>query len=131
MAILKFANDGEGKALAYAVQEPKHIWVTPGDHGRIIVFTGGDIPSLNGNVSDISVSRFQLIRALQMAGKSGATATAIAGMSVARQTLWAEANEFRRSDKIINALKLGLNGVDAAGMDDIFIAASALDSASI
>jgi hypothetical protein len=42
MAILKFANDGEGKALAYAVQEPKYIWVTPGDPGLIVVFTEDD-----------------------------------------------------------------------------------------
>lgn len=131
MAIIRFSNDSEGAAAAEAVQEPKHVWVTPGNPGRILVFTDQNVPTLVGNIADIEVSRFQLIRALAMAGKTGATATAVAGMSVQRQTLWAEANEFRRSDKFINALKLGLPGINNQDMDNIFIAASAIDPSQV
>lgn len=131
MTITVFSNDADGMSAADAVADPKRIWVTPGNKGRIIVFSEEHYVDESKPASEIVVSRFQLIRALAMAGKAGATVTAIAGMSVARQTLWAEANEFRRSDKIINALKLGLAGVNDKVMDDIFIAASTLDPANI
>lgn len=131
MAIDKFAADESGWSLALAIPDPKHIWHTPGNTGRLVVFSGTDLPDTTQEVSSIVVSRFQLIHALAMAGKAGATTTAIAEMSVARQTLWAEASEFRRSYKIINALKLGLPGVNNAEMDAIFIAASAINPEQI
>jgi len=129
MAILRFGADRQGFADAAAVPEPKFIWTTPGS--RILVFTGADVPNTTTPVEDLVVTRFQLIRALAMAGKAGATTTAIAGMSVARQTLWAEANTFKRGYEIIRALKRELPNVNDADMDAIFVAASALVESEI
>lgn len=121
-----FSNDEAGTAAANAVSDPKHIWITPGKNGRIIVFTGSDIPNKTIPVGDLVLSRFQLIRAFAMAGKAGSVTTAVAELSAARQTLWAEANTFTRGHSIINAIKNRIANFNDNDMDDVFRVGSAI-----
>lgn len=78
-------------------------------------------------VPDI-VSRFQAKAALALAGKLQAAEAAVAGSgNVVLQLAWAEANDFRRNSPGINALA-PLIGLDAAGLDALFIAAAQIEA---
>lgn len=74
------------------------------------------------------VSRFQAKAALALAGKlTDAEAAVAASGSVVLQLAWAEANEFRRDSPGINALA-PMIGLDAAGLDALFIAAAQIEA---
>lgn len=74
------------------------------------------------------VSRFQAKAALALAGKlTAAEAAVTASGDVVLQLAWAEANEFRRNSPGINALA-PLIGLDAAGLDALFIAAAQIEA---
>lgn len=75
-----------------------------------------------------SVSRFQAKAALALAGKlTAAEAAVTASGDVVLQLAWAEANDFRRDSPGINALA-PLIGLDAAGLDALFIAAAQIEA---
>lgn len=74
------------------------------------------------------VSRFQAKAALALAGKlTAAEAAVTASGDVVLQLAWAEANDFRRNSPGINALA-PLIGLDAAGLDALFIAAAQIEA---
>lgn len=74
------------------------------------------------------VSRFQAKAALAMAGKLQVAEEAVAKSgNIVLQLAWAEANEFRRDSPGINALA-PMVGLDAAGLDDLFIAAAQIEA---
>lgn len=75
-----------------------------------------------------SVSRFQAKAALAQIGKlTAAEAAVMASGSVVLQLAWAEANGFRRDSPGINALA-PMIGLDAAGLDALFIAAAQIEA---
>lgn len=75
-----------------------------------------------------SVSRFQAKAALAQIGKlTAAEAAVMASGSVVLQLAWAEANDFRRDSPGINALA-PMIGLDAAGLDALFIAAAQIEA---
>lgn len=74
------------------------------------------------------VSRFQAKAALAQIGKlTAAEAAVMASGSVVLQLAWAEANDFRRDSPGINALA-PMIGLDAAGLDALFIAAAQIEA---
>lgn len=75
-----------------------------------------------------AVSRFQAKAALAQVGKLvDAEAAVAASNNVVLQLAWAEANEFRRNSPGINALA-PMIGLDAAGLDALFIAAAQIEA---
>ena len=66
MTIQTFPDTPEGQASAAAVPEPKHIWITP--RGKIVVFTGVDIPDPSIPLADITLSKWQLMTGILTVG---------------------------------------------------------------
>lgn len=136
MTIQNFPDTSEGQASAAAVPEPKHIWITP--RGRIVVFTGVDIPDPSIPVADITLSKWQLMTGILTVGgqpKLNAANAYIRGIvgvdakdladqiagtgTPAQKVMWSHCDKFTRGMVYINQLRVG-SGLTNNEMDDVF-----------
>ena len=136
MTIKNFPDTPEGQASAAAVPEPKHIWITP--RGKIVVFTGVDIPDTSIPIADITLSKWQLMTGILTVGGQPKLAAAdayirgivgvdakdladqIAGTGTpAQKVMWSHCDKFTRGMVYINQLRAGA-GLSNAEMDDVF-----------
>ena len=136
MTIQNFPDTSEGQASAAAVPEPKHIWITP--RGRIVVFTGVDIPDPSIPLADIILSKWQLMTGILTVGgqpKLNAANAYIRGIvgvdakdladqiagtgTPAQKIMWQHCDSFTRGMAYINQLRIGA-GLTNAQMDDVF-----------
>ena len=136
MTIQTFPDTTEGKASAAAVPEPKHIWITP--RGKIVVFTGVDIPDPSIPLADITLSKWQLMTGILTVGgqpKLNAANAYIRGIvgvdakdladqiagtgTPAQRVMWSHCDKFTRGMVYINQLRIGA-GLTNKEMDDVF-----------
>lgn len=136
MTIQTFPDTTEGKASAAAVPEPKRIWITP--RGKIVVFTGVDIPDPSIPLADITLSKWQLMTGILTVGGQPKLAAAdayirgivgvdakdladqIAGTGTpAQRVMWSHCDKFTRGMVYINQLRIGA-GLTNNEMDDVF-----------
>ena len=136
MTIQTFPDTTEGKASAAAVPEPKLIWITP--RGRIVVFTGVDIPDPSIPLADIALSKWQLMTGILTVGgqpKLNAANAYIRGIvgvdakdladqiagtgTPAQKVMWSHCDKFTRGMVYINQLRVG-SGLTNNEMDDVF-----------
>ena len=136
MTIQTFPDTPEGQAAAAAVPEPKHIWITP--RGKIVVFTGVDIPDPSIPVADITLSKWQLMTGILTVGgqpKLNAANAYIRGIvgvdakdvadqiagtgTPAQKVMWSHCDKFTRYMVYINQLRVGA-GLTNNEMDDVF-----------
>ncbi|MBK6825046.1 MAG: hypothetical protein IPG87_19490 [Saprospiraceae bacterium] len=136
MTIQTFPDTTEGQASAAAVPEPKHIWITP--RGKIVVFTGVDIPDTSIPVADITLSKWQLMTGILTVGgqvKLNAANAYIRGIvgvdakdladqiagtgTPAQKVMWSHCDKFTRGMVYINQLRVG-SGLTNNEMDDVF-----------
>lgn len=136
MTIQTFPDTTEGQASAAAVPEPKHIWITP--RGKIVVFTGVDIPDPSIPVADITLSKWQLMTGILTVGgqpKLNAANAYIRGIvgvdakdladqiagtgTPAQKVMWSHCDKFTRDMVYINQLRVGA-GLTNNEMDDVF-----------
>ena len=136
MTIQNFPDTSEGQASAAAVPEPKHIWITP--RGKIVVFTGVDIPDPSIPLDYITLSRWQLMTGILTVGGQPKLAAAnayirgivgvdakdladqIAGTGTpAQKVMWSHCDKFTRGMVYINQLRIG-SGLSNKEMDDVF-----------
>ena len=136
MTIQTFPDTTEGKASAAAVPEPKHIWITP--RGKIVVFTGVDIPDPSIPIADITISKWQLMTGILTVGGQPKLAAAnayirgivgvdakdladqIAGTGTpAQKVIWSHCDKFTRDMVYIKQLRVG-SGLTNNEMDDVF-----------
>ena len=136
MTIQTFPDTTEGQASAAAVPEPKHIWIAP--RGRIVVFTGVDIPDTSIPIADITLSKWQLMTGILTVGGQPKLAAAnayirgivgvdakdladqIAGTGTpAQKVMWSHCDKFTRGMVYIKQLRVG-SGLTNNEMDDVF-----------
>jgi hypothetical protein len=136
MTIQTFQDTPDGQASAAAVPEPKHIWITP--RGKIVVFTGVDIPDTSIPLADITLSKWQLMTGILTVGgqpKLNAADAYIRGLvgvdakdladqiagtgTPAQKIMWSHCDKFTRGMVYINQLRIGA-GLTNAEMDDVF-----------
>ena len=136
MTIQTFTDTPEGQASAAAVPEPKHIWITP--RGKIIVFTGVDIPDPSIPLADITLSKWQLMTGILTVGgqpKLNAANAYIRGIvgvdakdladqiagtgTPAQKVMWIHCDKFTRGMVYINQLRVGA-GLTNNEMNDVF-----------
>ena len=136
MTIQNFPDTPEGQAAAAAVPEPKHLWITP--RGKIVVFTGVDIPDTPIPIANITLSKWQLMTGILTVGgqvKLGAANAYIRGIvgvdakdladqiagtgTPAQKIMWIHCDKFTRGMVYINQLRVGA-GLTNNEMDDVF-----------
>ena len=136
MTIQNFPDTPEGQASAAAVPEPKHIWITP--RGKIVVFTGVDIPDPSIPLADITLSKWQLMTGILTVGgqpKLNAANAYIRGIvgvdakdladqiagtgTPAQKVMWSHCDKFTRGMVYINQFRVG-SGLTNNEMDDVF-----------
>jgi hypothetical protein len=136
MTIKNFPDTPEGQAAAAAVPEPKNIWITP--RGKIVVFTGVDIPDTSIPIANITLSKWQLMTGILTVGgqvKLNAANAYIRGIvgvdakdladqiagtgTPAQKVMWSHCDKFTRGMVYINQLRVGA-GLTNAEMDDVF-----------
>ena len=136
MTIQTFADTTEGQASAAAVPESKHIWITP--RGKIVVFTGVDIPDPSIPLADITLSKWQLMTGILTVGgqpKLNAANAYIRGIvgvdakdladqiagtgTPAQKVMWSHCDKFTRGMVYINQLRIG-SGLSNNEMNDVF-----------
>lgn len=123
MAIIVFQNTSEGRVLAAAVADPKHMWF---DGRNIVVYTESDIPSIDPRPT---VTKWQLIQACADAGITEAQIdTAVALLTNKRQRFWKYTNVIDRDNPFSSGLRTNLVPVPTPNQwNAIFLAAAALD----
>ncbi len=123
MSVQTFKNDVAGASSANAVANPKWVWI---DGRKIVVFTGADIPFQESAVPQ-SVTRFQALAALELAGKLTAVEVIINNVATPKLTklAWDNALSFERTSPTLNALATQI-GMTAAEIDALFIAAAGI-----
>jgi hypothetical protein len=136
MTIQTFPDTPEGQAAAAAVPEPKNIWITP--RGKIVVFTGVDIPDTSIPIANITLSKWQLMTGILTVGgqvKLNAANAYIRGIvgvdakdladqiagtgTPAQKVMWSHCDKFTRGMVYINQLRVGA-GLTNNEMDDVF-----------
>jgi len=136
MTIQTFPDTPEGQAAAAAVPEPKNIWITP--RGKIVVFTGVDIPDTSIPIANITLSKWQLMTGILTVGgqvKLNAANAYIRGIvgvdakdladqiagtgTPAQKIMWIHCDKFTRGMVYINQLRVGA-GLTNNEMDDVF-----------
>lgn len=124
--MLYFKNTA-GKVFAYDTQEEKDAYGA----ADLVAMTAAEIeehtaPPAESNVPEV-VSRFQARAALLQAGLLSVAETAIANGDPIQQLAWADAQEFRRASPTVAAIGAAL-GLSEADIDDLFIAAAAIEA---
>lgn len=143
MAITKYTNDSNGRALVEAVPGPKHVWH---DSARIWVYTGADVPTSEAvsNPAGIVLTTRQLMQGADAVARARflevkAYIRGIVGVdakdpadqiaptgTVDQQKYWGWHNaSIRRIDANVNAMRASL-GWNSALMDQVFIAGSTM-----
>ena len=136
MTIQTFPDTPEGQAAAAVVPEPKNIWITP--RGKIVVFTGVDIPDTSIPIANITLSKWQLMTGILTVGgqvKLNAANAYIRGIvgvdakdladqiagtgTPAQKVMWSHCDKFTRGMVYINQLRVGA-GLTNNEMDDVF-----------
>lgn len=136
MSIYQFVATADGFISANAIIDPKYLWVTP--RGKIVVFTGEDIPDFSAPLADITLSKWQLMTGILAVGgqpKLNAAnaylrdiigvdakdaADQVAGTGTpAQKIMWQHCNDFTRGMVYINQLRIGA-GLTVSQMDDAF-----------
>jgi len=123
MSIQEFPNTSAGRISADAVPDPKHVWF---DGRKVIVFTGGDVPSIDPRPT---VTKWQLVQACADAGISEAQIDAsVALLTAKRQRFWKYTNVIDRDNPFSSGLRTNLVPVPTPKQwNAIFLAAAALD----
>jgi hypothetical protein len=123
MAIIVFQNTSEGRVLAAAVADPKHMWF---DGRNIVVYTGVDIQNIDPRPT---VSKWQLIQACADAGITEAQIdAAVLTLTNKRQRFWKHTDIIDRDNPFSTGLRNALTPVPTPNQwNAIFVAAAALD----
>lgn len=109
---------------ANAVPDPKYIWI---DGKNIVVFTSGDIPSVDLRPT---VTKWQLIQACVDAGVTEAQIdAAVLTLTAKRQRFWKHTNIIDRDNPISTGIRSSILPTPPTpqAWNAIFLAAAALD----
>jgi len=123
MSIQEFPNTSAGRISADAVPDPKHVWF---DGRKVIVFTGGDVPSIDPRPT---VTKWQLVQACADAGISEAQIDAsVALLTAKRQRRWKYCDLIDRDSPLSSNMRTNMTPVPTPKQwTDIFVAAAARD----
>lgn len=124
MSTQTFPNTSAGMTAANAVPDPKYIWI---DGKNIVVFTSGDIPSVDLRPT---VTKWQLIQACVDAGVTEAQIdAAVLTLTAKRQRFWKHTNIIDRDNPISTGIRSSILPTPPTpqAWNAIFLAAAALD----